>query len=58
MIPGEDDGTVSVSSARLEGMRDFLTLPVSHTAILRSDVVADQTLAFLRTGHFRREPAQ
>jgi len=56
MIPGEDDGTVSVSSARLEGMRDFLTLPVSHTAILRSGEAADQTVLFLRTGHFRREP--
>jgi pimeloyl-ACP methyl ester carboxylesterase len=58
MIPGEDDGTVSVRSARLEGMRDFLTLPVSHTAILRSGVAADQTLLFLRTGRFQREPVQ
>jgi pimeloyl-ACP methyl ester carboxylesterase len=56
MIPGEDDGTVSVVSARLEGMRDFLELPVSHTAILRSGEAADQTVLFLRTGHFRREP--
>ena len=30
--------------------------PVSHTAILRSGVVADQTVEFLRTGHFQREP--
>ena len=57
MIPGEDDGTVSVASARLEGMRDFLVLPVSHTMILRSSEAADQTLAFLRTGRFQREPA-
>ena len=58
VIPGEDDGTVSVASARLDGMRDFLVLPVSHTAILRSDVAAEQTLTFLRTGQFQREPAQ
>ena len=58
MIPGEDDGTVSVASARLDGMRDFLVLPVSHTAILRSGAAADQTLTFLRTGQFQREPAQ
>jgi pimeloyl-ACP methyl ester carboxylesterase len=56
MIPGEDDGTVSVVSARLEGMRDFLELPVSHTAILRSAAAAEQTVLFLRTGHFQHEP--
>jgi hypothetical protein len=36
-------------------MRDFLVLPVSHTAILRSDRAAEQTVAFLRTGRFPRE---
>ena len=54
LIPGADDGTVSVESARLEGMRDFLVLPVSHTGILRSSAVADQTVAFLRSGRFER----
>jgi pimeloyl-ACP methyl ester carboxylesterase len=59
MIPGEDDGTVSVASARLEGMSDFLVLPVSHTMILLSSDAAEQTLAFLRTGRFRHdEPAE
>ena len=58
MIPGEDDGTVSVESARLEGMSDFLVLPVSHTMILLSSDAADQTLAFLRTGRFLREPVE
>jgi len=45
-------------AARLEGMSDFLVLPVSHTMILLSSDAADQTLAFLRTGRFRREPAE
>jgi len=58
MIPGEDDGTVSVASARLEGMSDFLLLPVSHTMILRSSEAADQAIAFLRAGRFRREPLE
>jgi pimeloyl-ACP methyl ester carboxylesterase len=58
MIPGEDDGTVSVASARLEGMSDFLLLPVSHTMILHSREAADQTLTFLRTGRFQREPLE
>jgi hypothetical protein len=54
LIPGEDDGTVSLASARLEGMSDFLALPVSHTLILHSREAADQTVAFLKSGRFVR----
>ena len=54
LVPGEDDGTVSVASTKLDGMTDFITLPVSHTFIMYSDDAAEQTLAFLRTGRFRR----
>jgi hypothetical protein len=43
---------VSVASTRLEGMADFVTLPVTHTFILRSREVARQTLAFLTRGRF------
>ncbi|MEN8161493.1 MAG: hypothetical protein ABFS41_15595, partial [Myxococcota bacterium] len=52
LIPADDDGTVSVASTRLAGMADFLTLPVTHTFILRSREAARQTLAFLRLGRF------
>jgi alpha-beta hydrolase superfamily lysophospholipase len=52
LIPADDDGTVSVASTRLEGMADFVTLPVSHTFILRSREAARQTLAFLTSGRF------
>ncbi len=51
-IDGENDGTVPVSSTRLEGMRDFVTVPASHTFIMRSDDALAQTLAFLRSGRF------
>jgi pimeloyl-ACP methyl ester carboxylesterase len=58
LIPADDDGTVSVASARLEGMRDFVTLPVSHTLILLSGEAARQTIAFLQHGRFAHAEAE
>ena len=49
---GENDGAVSVDSARLAGARDFLIVPHSHTVMLFRDAVAAQVVAFLRTGRF------
>jgi triacylglycerol lipase len=47
------DGVVTVVSARLEGMRDFLVVPYSHTFMLWRRAVVDQTRAFLREGKFK-----
>lgn len=54
LIPGEDDGKVSIKNARLEGMKDFLVVPHSHTFIMRSDAVIDQIIFFLKNGIFDR----
>ena len=54
LIAGESDGTVSLVSTRLDGMRDFIALPVSHTFIMRNSEATRQTLEFLRAGHFAR----
>lgn len=54
MIPGEDDGKVSVEHAKLAEMTDFLVVDSSHTFIMRDDIVIAQVLAFLREGKFRR----
>lgn len=54
VLSGEHDGVVTVESARLEGMSDFLVVPHSHTVMLWREAVQEQVVAFLRTGRFRR----
>jgi len=54
LIPGEDDGKVSVESAKLAEMTDFLVVNNSHTFIMRDDSVIAQVLRFLREGKFSR----
>lgn len=53
-IPGEHDGKVSVQSARLDGMNDFLVLPYPHGCIMNKALAIAQTLHFLREGAFMR----
>ena len=52
MLPDPDDGKVSVASARVDGMSDFLIVTNSHRYITRSDVVVRNTRSFLETGRF------
>ena len=53
-LHGVNDGAVTVDSARLDGMRDFLTVPHSHTLMLWRAGALAQVLAFLRDGLFAR----
>jgi len=55
IIPGDDDGTVSVEGAKVPGMSDFLVVDHTHTFIMNSPDVIDQTRAFLKNGRFKRE---
>ena len=51
-LPSPNDGLLTVEESGLPGAADHITLPVSHTGMLFSPVVARQTGAFLKTGHF------
>ncbi|MEM7383991.1 MAG: alpha/beta fold hydrolase [Verrucomicrobiota bacterium] len=56
LIPGKDDGKVSVESARLEGMRDFKVVHASHPMIMRKKKIIRDVKSFLATGKFFRPP--
>ena len=53
-ITGQSDGKVSLESAKLEGMKDYLVLPVTHSLMMRNQQVIEQTISFLNSGHFTR----
>jgi hypothetical protein len=48
----ENDGKVAVSRTKVEGMTDFIALPISHPLMMREPAAIRQTLEFLRSGHF------
>jgi len=52
VLAGKHDGAVTVESTKLEGMRDFIVVPYSHTVMLWRDEVIAQAIAFLREGKF------
>nr|WP_218644933.1 alpha/beta hydrolase [Leptospira santarosai] len=52
IIPGPDDGKVSVESAKIPGMKDFLLVNRTHTFLMNAPEVQTATLRFLNSGTF------
>lgn len=56
ILGGTNDGTVRTDRVTLDGGTDMLLVPHSHSMLMLSPVVLEQTLYFLDSGHFRRDP--
>lgn len=54
LLPGPDDGAVTIESAKLVGAADFIVIDATHTFIMRNAQAHQQVLHFLRNGHFDR----
>lgn len=53
--PGDDDGRISVETARLAGARDFVLVPMIHEFIANDPRTFDYVLSFLDNGYFVAE---
>lgn len=52
MLPGENDGKVTVASAGAGNPSDVLVLPTGHTWMMRNDAVISNVIHFLQVGTF------
>ena len=55
LIPGRDDGAVSVAATAMKGMTDHITLSATHSFLMNNPLVLYQVLWFLRQGAFARD---
>jgi pimeloyl-ACP methyl ester carboxylesterase len=53
MIPGADDGKVSVERTKIAGMKDHLVVHTTHPTMLSHRTVISAVRRFLKTGAFR-----
>lgn len=52
MIPGKDDGKVSIESAKVEGMQAYKIVHATHPMIMRKRAVIEAIIHFLQNGQF------
>lgn len=52
MLPGPNDGRVSVENTKVSGMADHIVIASSHPWLPRNATAINQTISFLRRGKF------
>jgi len=53
LLPGKDDGAVSVEDMKMKGMRAFTEVDATHVTIRYSRTAYDQAVHFLQNGEFQ-----
>ncbi|HAR96825.1 MAG TPA: alpha/beta hydrolase [Deltaproteobacteria bacterium] len=53
MIPGPDDGKVSLESTKVEGMKEHVVIHRTHPFIMKARESIELTIRFLKSGSFR-----
>ncbi len=52
MLPNPDDGKVTLENTKVEGMKDFIALPVTHTFMMKNKKVIKQVIHFIKYDQF------
>lgn len=52
LLPGNDDGTVTVKDTKVDGMKDHIVIPAMHSFIMWDGEAQRQTAYFLEHGEF------
>lgn len=55
VLPGPNDGKVTVESTRLEGAADHITVHATHTFMMYNPIVVMEVLGFLSRGSFQHD---
>lgn len=55
IIPGKDDGRVSIENTKLKGMKDHIVVSVAHPFLPSNKTVQQQTAYFLQNGVFKKD---
>lgn len=58
ILKGDNDGVISIDTAKLVGARDFVVVPSMHSFIMDKVQVQTYTLNFLQHGYFDSEPGR
>lgn len=54
MLPGKDDGKVTVESAKVQGMKAFKVVHATHPFIMKKKKIIADVVTFLKEGRFKK----